>query len=63
MNDRFWQSLPREVDITSEDWRRHFNFWNSLPQEEIESASRFNIADLGFLLYLAGIIYLSWWLL
>lgn len=63
MNDQFWQSLPREVDITPEDWRTHFNFWDSLPKEEItpEPVNRFNVIGVLFWVYaIIAAVYVIW---
>lgn len=52
MND-FWQSLPREVDITPQDWSRYFDFWDELPQEPLmpEPVNRVNIIGVLFWAY------------
>lgn len=64
MND-FWQSLPREVDITHEDWNQYFDFWEGLPKAELtREPHRWTLGMVmrltGILLYLGGIAWLIW---
>lgn len=65
MNDQFWQSLPRVVDISHEDWSRYFDFWDELPRAELKPEPYWTLGMVvrltGVVAYFMGIGWLIFW--